>query len=269
MTLIASWVGVDCRKQGLVPASIYIVSDSRISWPDGSYSDNHVKVFACKKHPDIFGYCGDVLFPSNFIHQFTNMADEGFLFSETANHTEKNALLVEQFKSSIAKYPADKLSEGIKILHAGRDPDNTFHCSAMSYSFATGISIERKTMPAISDLIDVSGSGKTFFAQNYYERKHGGHNTFGTSRGIYHCFTDTLEQAKDIKCGGAPQMAGLYWRGNGMYFGILQDGKRYYMGNEINSVQMPNFVEWRNESFERIHPKESRLLDKAQRQPKQ
>ncbi len=67
MTLIASFVGVDCKVPKPKPASIYIVSDSKITWTDNKKKiladfDFGRKVFGCKNSPDIFGYCGDVGF---------------------------------------------------------------------------------------------------------------------------------------------------------------------------------------------------------------
>lgn len=41
MTLLASWIAVDSRK----PSSIYILSDSRISWGSAAKFDFGKKVF--------------------------------------------------------------------------------------------------------------------------------------------------------------------------------------------------------------------------------
>lgn len=62
MTAFLSWVGVDHRG----PASLYLASDSRISWTDNEVRswDRGRKVFACSRTPDVLGYVGDVLFPS-------------------------------------------------------------------------------------------------------------------------------------------------------------------------------------------------------------
>lgn len=49
MTLLSSWLGVDSRH----PSSIYILSDSRISWGDKTKFDYGKKVFGCKNSPDI------------------------------------------------------------------------------------------------------------------------------------------------------------------------------------------------------------------------
>jgi hypothetical protein len=74
MTLVVSWIGIDSRKI----SSLYIASDSRISWGNQAKFDSGQKVFGCKNHPIIIGYCGDVLFPSIVINQLIDLADQGF-----------------------------------------------------------------------------------------------------------------------------------------------------------------------------------------------
>ncbi|MEP2508894.1 MAG: hypothetical protein ABJH72_06030 [Reichenbachiella sp.] len=63
MTLIISWIGVDDKKDGKEISSIYIASDSRYTWGKAKRYDYGLKVFGSSKHPEIFGFCGDVLFP--------------------------------------------------------------------------------------------------------------------------------------------------------------------------------------------------------------
>lgn len=85
MTLLVSWVGVDPRG----PASAYIATDSRISWSEENVFDYGRKVFALDNHPDIFGYVGDVLFPSIVLTQIAEMADTGLLFRDGFTCKEK------------------------------------------------------------------------------------------------------------------------------------------------------------------------------------
>ena len=75
MTSFVAWVGVDARG----PASIYLASDSRISWvdPDKTFEtwDYGRKLFASKKYPEIFGYFGDTLFPSQMLGQVLDLIE--------------------------------------------------------------------------------------------------------------------------------------------------------------------------------------------------
>ncbi len=59
MTSLAAAVGVDSRG----PASLYIITDSRITWTKPSERwDWGRKTFRSLSSPDIFGYCGDAYF---------------------------------------------------------------------------------------------------------------------------------------------------------------------------------------------------------------
>ena len=78
MTSLAAWPGIDSR--GL--STLYIVADSRISWPGSSDRwELGAKVFASSLTPDIFGFYGDVLVPSMVIPRLV----EGPLLEPLAN----------------------------------------------------------------------------------------------------------------------------------------------------------------------------------------
>jgi hypothetical protein len=74
MTTLVCLVGVDQRK----PSSVYIGSDSRISWGDSDtvWSQGR-KVFACANSPRVFGYVGDVTFPALAIPTIVDLIDKG------------------------------------------------------------------------------------------------------------------------------------------------------------------------------------------------
>ena len=77
MTLLASWIGVDTHG----PTSAYMVSDSRISWGLNSKFDYGRKVFASSQYPEIFGYAGEVIFPSVVLSQLIEMIATGIRFT--------------------------------------------------------------------------------------------------------------------------------------------------------------------------------------------
>ena len=52
------------------------------------------------KEPHLFGYCGDVVFPSLVLGQVVSAIDQGLLFSPEANAEEKNMAVFESVKSS-------------------------------------------------------------------------------------------------------------------------------------------------------------------------
>src|SRR5689334_18933450 len=121
MTLLTSWVGVDTH--GI--ASIYIASDSRITWTNSVTFDFGRKVFAFNNYPDILGYCGDVLFPSIVLGQIVEMADNGLLFDENYNCKQKFEAIKEKLIQIFHKYPYEQVAiDSLQIIHASRDPND-------------------------------------------------------------------------------------------------------------------------------------------------
>lgn len=254
MTLLASWVGVDTHG----PTSAYIVSDSRITWNHTMHFDYGKKVFASKLYPEIFGYAGDVLFPSIVLSQILEMIDSNLLFDHGMSCSQKNKIVFEKLCYSFSKYPNAYGNNPIQILHISRDtcfegyPD--FFHSLMTWDRASGWQNCEKSIPASSDLIQVLGTGREEFLYNYFERYQSGTNK-STSRNVFHCFIDTLDNIKDQHCGGAPQLVGVYRKPftSAQNFGILYENRRYFLGMELPKDASFERIEWRNELFERCN----------------
>ena len=136
MTLIVSWIGVDSRN----PASMYIASDSRISWGGGGHNqfDQGKKVFACRNYPDIFGYCGDVLFPLMVLNQIVDSIDAGLLYSPGWGYRQKTAKVRQRLMDSFRRYPngvSSIMRDSLEILHGIRDDsDSSFHCMQLKWT---------------------------------------------------------------------------------------------------------------------------------------
>ena len=64
-------------------------------------------------------------------------------------------------------------------------------------------------------------------------------------------------EINDPRCGGAPQLVGLYRKPNtnGFSFGIIHNRKRYYNGLAIGKIINSDNLEWRNKYFERCSGK--------------
>ncbi len=265
MTLIASWIGVDSRKS----SSVYIVSDSRISWGDTANFDYGRKVFGCKNSPDIFGYCGDVLFPSIVLNQLVEIADQGLLFKSEWNCSEKFKAVHEKLTEIFNLYPSAVkgiTKDILQIIHASRDNEQNFHCQIYEWQRKTG---KWESIPTNikdhSDKLIVLGSGQNEFLEKYKLYWESANKK--TSRAIFHCFTDTLADIKDKYCGGAPQLVGLYKIDNAKFFGIIQNNKRYLHGLQVDNLFNLNNVDWRNELFEICDGETMKRKDNAQRQP--
>lgn len=264
MTLLASWIGIDTHG----PTSAYIVADSRISWGDNTYFDYGKKLFASNCFPEILGYAGDVLFPSIVLSQILEMIDAKLLFDEATSCAEKNKIIFEKLYYAFSKYPDVCGNNPIQIIHLSRDTlfDGypAFHHYALTWSRDKSWKQCEMTIPEQSGLLQVLGSGGVEFKENYESRYQQGHNR-STSRNVFHCFIDTLNNIKDRKCGGPPQLVGIYRKPltSGKNFGIISNGRRYFLGTEIPRDSSFDKIEWRNEFFERCNGDSKKILEGA------
>lgn len=270
MTMLASWIGIDPHG----PTSAYIVSDSRISWGTSVSYDHGKKVFASLKYPEIFGYAGDVLFPSVVLTQIVEMIDRDVLITPDLTCTDKNKIIFDKLSYELTKYPMDYSADVFQILHISRDTNVKdgvyphFHFYFLSYNKITrNWERSEEDVPKESGIITILGSGKTEFYKNYSRYQDGPNKD--TSRNVYHCFIDTLGSIKDPYCGGAPQLVGVYRKPGsvGKYFGTIYNEKCYFAGTEVPKGSNYEAIEWRNDNFERCNGKAKSLLKDAQHQP--
>ena len=265
MTLVASWIAVDTHG----PSAIYLASDSRLTWGTNLVYEHCRKVFVCLNSPDIFAYCGDVLFPSIVLNQIVLLADHGILFEPTASCEDRSIAVRKMLSALIKKYPswATVMKDSCEIIHASREISGEFFVRSYKWTKSTADWIVKPiTLTTESDKIHVIGSGKDQFEEHY--RKQWKASNAKTSRALFHAFIDTLTYNKDPYCGGPPQLVGLY-RGkyNSRFFGIPYGGRRYLHGVGVDGLANLNCIEWRNELFEVCDGVTMLLKDKAQRQP--
>ncbi|WP_310395238.1 hypothetical protein [Hymenobacter sp.] len=264
MTLLISWLGVDSRK----PASIYVASDSRISWPDNSVFDHGKKVFSCKNHPDVFGYCGDVLFPSIVLNQLVDIIDQGLLFEPDWSCEQKFQAFIDKFIALFNSYPSQQwiATNALEIIHCSRDKTNNFFCRKIKWTkLSKKWEAEEVVFGSYSDKLFVTGSEvKEFLAK--YESYWASGNKY-TSRALFQCFCHTLADIKNKSCGGAPQLVGLYRINNGNNFGVISQRKRFFQGVRIDNLRNFDNIEWRNELFERCSGETMLKIEGAQSQP--
>ncbi|WP_374163843.1 hypothetical protein [Arcticibacter sp. MXS-1] len=269
MTLLATWVGVDNSKFGYRPSAIYITTDSQFSTSIKETFSEGRKTFAMLKHPDIFGYCGDVLFPTIVIGQLIDEADRGLLFKSNCSVEEKASIVFEAIKNAISVYPPSWTAGSFVIVYCTRDVEKVFHCYRISWRTRTEAVIEKLPLPDRSGLVTVEGyrhkEAKQRFESEYNVSKNNNH---GTSRTVYHWFTETLEGNTAYQIGKVPQIVALYRNGPARAIGIISNNERFISGRKVTSIENLNFVEWRNELFERYDAVKLKLLEAAQRQPR-
>ncbi len=266
MTLIVSWIGVDDKKEGKEIASIYISSDSRYTWGNTGKFDYGVKVFGSTKFPEIFGFCGDVLFPSTILGQIIPQIDNGILFTNSDNAEIKSNKIFSYIKSSFKSYPKTFINDSFTILHGTRF-EKSFKLYKIFLNPDKKLQKEEIYLGNISTKVFSGGSGASEFNKNWLQWTKDKHNDYRTSRAVYHCLYKTLKEIKDPRTGGLPQIVGLYRNKNVRLFGIVENKKKYIYGKEssedINSLS----IEWRNENFERMNPETLKIIEGAQRQP--
>jgi hypothetical protein len=267
MTLLISWIGVDSRKV----SSLYIASDSRVSWTSATTFDSGRKVYGCVNHPIIIGYCGDVLFPSIVLGQVVEAADSRVLFNEGASGETMLAAVESMIKRAIMEYPIQLptvAADSVEFILAVRGPDGAFSCRTLLWTRATnawqGAAV---AFAPYSNTLVVLGSGSQNFMKKFAEYQRG--NDRKTSRAAYQCLCHTLAEGRDAYCGGAPQLVGLYNKFPARRFGIIHKKKRFLHGAEIPDDAELNFsgVEWRNERFEICDGATKQIMLGAQRQP--
>lgn len=203
MTLLVSWAAVDTHGT----SSIYIASDSRISWGTTATFDHGRKVFAFQNHPDILGYCGDVLFPSLALNQIVELGDAGLLFSPSSTGRQKFQAIVNKLNDLFQEYPhlhVGLAENSLSVVHASRDAtsSNSFSCHVISWDITDGWRGETAQLPSTSDVLFALGSASKAFNTNLERYRSG--STAGTSRAVFHCICDTLASSGDHTIGGPP-----------------------------------------------------------------
>ncbi|WP_375584237.1 hypothetical protein [Cyclobacterium xiamenense] len=267
MTLIISWIGVDRKKDYKEISSIYIASDSRYSWGSAKKFDQGIKVFGSSKFPEIFGFCGDVLFPSIILGQIIPQIDNGILFGPNDGAGTKNQRVFNYIRSSLDTYPKEYLvNDGFTILHATR-VNKEFNLFKTTFGKEKILKNKEIQLPKISTTIFTGGSGEKEFNSHWEEWNNPMHNNYGTSRAVYHCLSKTLKEIKDPRTGGLPQIVGLYKVGNMRLFGVVEYEKKYVYGKELTENIYSKSIEWRNGNFERTSPENLKRLKGAQQQP--
>ena len=264
MTSVVSWVGVDSRG----PASIYIASDSRISWGEVATWDHGRKVFACSSSPEIFGYAGASLFPSIFLSQLTGILSSKAL-GDLREPGSRVCQIVDCAKSSHDSFPievADRRS--FKIVYCcrvGENMDSRFFAFLIAYDSETSQwTSQELPIPSVSGLIHAEGSGANAVREHVARWKKSEQG--GTSRAIFSGFCDSLRSSRDPLSGGAPQLVGIKRSFAAAHYGIIWNESLHQLGLRMTSeLRDGSGTEWMNELFERCDFVTLKPLSGAQR----
>ena len=179
MTLIVSWIGVDDKKAGKETASIYISSDSRYTWGNSGKYDYGIKVFGSTKSPEIFGFCGDVLFPSTILGQVIPQIDNGILLDNTDNAEIKSNKIFSYIETSLESYPKSFIGDNFTILHGTRF-EKTFKLFKFYLGADKKLHKEEIPLGNISTKVFSGGSGANEFDNNWQQWEREKHNDYRT-----------------------------------------------------------------------------------------
>lgn len=256
VTSLAAWVGVDQRG----PASLYIATDSRISWGNSYSWDSARKTFACHESPDIFGYVGYALFPTLLLPSVIEIlsAEASKESSSIVAHQEYLRNIIEHVWST---FPPKERHNPIQIVHAtriGEGVDCTFGFQILTLDSKSGtVASERISIPTISSHLIFLGTGKRQMksASAEWDASDSG----GTSRAQFSSFCDALDERRDSHSGGAPQLVTLYRKSSGITLGVSWNNRFYINGMAIQEEGSIQGVSWRNRLFERVGIDHNRL----------
>lgn len=278
MTTLFSWTSVDSRG----PSGLYIASDSRISWVDNdgvasARWDIGRKLFACTTSPDVFGYSGDVLFPSMLLSQVCSLIDKGILFLATDNPPQRAERLRALLERELNEYPAPHRRD-FSVFYGTRSgerpipyragtvqPSIKFHLFVIRWSVSVGWTSFEVAQPDSSAITAADGSGKN--ALDEHVLRWADSDVGRTSRALFSAFCDSLASGDDSKTGGAPQLVRIGPAGPAASIGIIWHDSLYLFGQRV-PPEMARGAEWRNLAFEECDPDTRLRRTTAQRQPR-
>lgn len=264
MTSLLSWISVDARG----PSALYIVTDSRITW--GSHArrwDSGRKVFAYRS-ADVFGYCGDVLFPSLVLAQLGDLIDRNLLWDRDADAATRHETLVGYLKTSFGRRHSAP-DHDFAIIHGARDGEGvgceySVWCTRFDAKRAAWSDMKiHCASPDGSQVLATLGSGQRPMRQEirlWAESPQG-----GTARSIFSAFCDALYKMQDKLSGGVPQIVTIGRKGGGKVAGFIADGARYLYGLPIEPSLSLEDIEWYDALFTRMSPTTLERLSNAQR----
>ncbi len=272
MTSLAAWVAVDQRG----PSSVYIATDSRISWRDQRghvirRMDNSRKTSASDHSPQIFGFVGDVIFPALQLDTVSGLLERAASALSLEDSFERFQGLVDLAWRDV---PHEERRDSwlVHFVRSGEGMESVFGLQVLHQ--ATGTSVWEShiyDMPERSAVLDLLGSGSRHIHRTYGRWLSESIATAGqqvdqrghTSRAVFSAFCEAVGEGGDPATGGAPQLVGLYRKGNGLRFGVHWRGAPFVAGVRTDGLILHG-LEWRNSYFERVDD-QGNLLPSAQR----
>jgi len=249
-------------------ASAYLVSDSRITWPDGKSWDSGRKLFAARRYPHLLGYCGDVLFPTQALSQIVDLIDNDIFAGIEGDVDSCLQRIIALLSRSFSSYCSSE-RKPFEFLYGSRNGSGLgcrFQFRHVYFDLDGTVRRKNIELPNKSGTVSILGSGQNDVAKQLGRWQNS--DVAGTSRAIFSAFADALREGTDPRTGGPPQLIGLYRQGGGKEFGVLWEGRRYFYGVELESFSKVETIKWHNDLFEICDAAAPNVKIGAQRQPK-
>ncbi len=268
MTTLVAWISYSSTgERPELPRAIYIAADSRITWGSQAQRwDAGRKVFNPSEEPHVFGYCGDVVFPSLVLGQVITAIDKNILFETGSTPDRKHQLILELMKNSFQRRH-NAPDQNFSIVHAFRQsswPKTAFsfwhiEYEAMTQSwFSNKIPLPDKTQMLIS--LGAGASSAKDHVQRWEKSDAG-----GTSRSIFSAFCDAIDTGSNRLSGGPPQLSALYSDLPPKSLGVVKNGSFYLHGLQVPPGPKLSKIEWCDELFQRVNPKNMKRAKGARR----
>lgn len=257
MTTLVSWITYSSTgERPELPRAIYMASDSRITWgSEASRWDAGRKIFSSREEPHVFGYCGDVVFPSLVLGQIVAALDNRVLLALDQSPDRMHAQIFDTIKSSYNEgrgHPAADFS----ILHAYRSaswPETKFHFWRISYSSKSKTWLDEPVaLPTNTGMIVSLGSGADSAESN--AQRWSNSDVGGTSRSFFSSFWEAIESGADKLSGGPAQLCALYPQQQARTIGVVSEGRYFLCGLELGSKSVLSGIEWKDKLFHDIDP---------------
>jgi hypothetical protein len=210
-----------------------MASDSRISWGSERVRwDAGRKLFSCRRYPEIFGYAGDVVFPSLVLGQISEIADFGLLYNPADNANQRHQKILAAVKASYDRRHNANIAD-FCILHGSREfsgQKSQFKLWRLLFSARTQTWHDEAIAVPTNRSVLLATIGTGSASVKSHSLSWDTSDQGGTSRAIFSAFCDSVRSNQDPMSGGVPQLVGMYHTRMPQTFGIVQDRRRYMHG---------------------------------------
>jgi len=268
MTTLIAWIAfTGTGERPELPRAVYMASDSRITWGSSAHRwDAGRKLFSPHQQPHLFGYCGDVVFPSLVLGQIISAIDQGILFDPSDSSDRKHQVIFESINASHDRW-YNVREQDFSIVHMFRRgvwPATAFSGWVISYRAKTrDWTSEELQIPTKTTLLIALGSGAGM--ARVHTRTWNDSDVGGTSRAIFSAFCEAISATENKLSGGPPQLSGLYSDQPPKTFGIVLDGHPFLHGLPLKPEMALSNIEWRDQLFQTIDPRSMSAAEGARR----